>query len=335
MSRSIADPQRNHFAAVSPPQHLPTARVPASFLEPLEPSVELRLRGRSAEVLHALKNLIGDPFFAEDGYILYCGDAIDILARLARSPKPELVVTSPPYNIGKEYETPKPLSEFVSWCADWLQLIHSCSASTGTLWLNLGYISVPGRGTAVPLAYLLWDKSSFHFLQEVVWVYGAGVAAKRRLSPRNEKWLFLTKAETQYTFNLDAIRDPNVKYPNQKKNGRYRCNPLGKNPSDVWTIPKVTTGAQRSSKERTGHPAQFPLEVVERIVLASSNVGELVLDPFAGSGSTGIAAVAHGRVYLGIELREDYCALAVERFRRLREHRQQHAAQGALFLSSE
>ena len=102
-------------------------------------------------------------------------------------------------------------------------------------------------------------------MQEIVWKYGAGVSAKRRLSPRNEKWLFYVKNPDDYTFNLNEIRDPNVKYPNQKKNGKFRCNPLGKNPSDVWEFPKVTTGSNRSSKERTGHPAQFPLSVVLRV----------------------------------------------------------------------
>jgi adenine-specific DNA-methyltransferase len=112
------------------------------------------------------------------------------------------------------------------------------------------------------------------------------------------------------------VRDPNVKYPNQKKNGKLKCNPLGKNPSDVWAFPKVTTGDKRSSRERTSHPAQFPLRVVDRIVKVSSGPHDLVMDPFSGSGSTGIAAVGNHRLYLGFELRGDYCRLAAERFER-------------------
>ena len=110
-----------------------------------------------------------------------------------------------------------------------------------------------------PLLNLLWDRSPFYMIQEVVWNYGAGVAGRTMLSPRNEKFLWYVKNSLAYTFNLDAIRDKNVKYPNQKKNGKLKCNQAGKNPSDVWQFPKVTSGAKRSSKERTPHPAQFPV----------------------------------------------------------------------------
>jgi len=201
----------------------------------------------------------------------------------------------------------------------------------GAFWLNVGYLEVKSKGLCVPIPYLLWDKSPFYLLQEIVWKYGAGVTAKRLLSPRNEKWLFYVKNQKQYTFNLDDIRDPNVKYPNQKKNGQYRCNPLGKNPSDVWEFPKVTTGAKRSSKERTGHPAQFPLRVVERIVKACSNPLEVVLDPFAGSCSAGIAAVGLGRIFLGIEIMPDYCDMAVERYEVFKKERDDLQRQGRLF----
>ena len=150
-------------------------------------------------------------------------------------------------------------------------------------------------------------------MQEIVWHYGAGVASKKSFSPRNEKWLWFVKNPQFYTFNLDAIRDPDVKYPNQKKNGKLKCNPLGKNPGDVWIIPKVTSGANRASPERTPHPAQFPVAVIERIILACSNEAEFVLDPFAGSGSTMVAAYLAGRDSLGLEIRPDYTEIATKR----------------------
>ena len=190
-----------------------------------------------------------------------------------------------------------------------MTLVHSVTTSNGSFWLNTGYLEVENKGLCVPIPYLIWNKSPFYLLQEVVWRYGAGVSTKKRLCPRNEKWLYYVKDMKNYAFNLDDIRDPNVKYPNQKRNGKFRCNPLGKNPSDVWDVPKVTTGSRRSSKERTGHPAQFPLPIVERIIKASSNFADVVLDPFAGSSSTGIAASGLGRIFVGFELREDYCNL--------------------------
>lgn len=138
---------------------------------------------------------------------------------------------------------------------------------------------------------------------------------KKSLSPRNEKVLWYVKDENKYTFNLDDIRDPNVKYPNQKKNGKIKVNPLGKNPSDVWQIPKVTSGKSRSSKERVPHPAQTPTELFKRIILASSNPGELVLDPFLGSGTTAVVASALDRYSIGFELNSKYLDIAIERIR--------------------
>ena len=158
-------------------------------------------------------------------------------------------------------------------------------------------------------------------LQEVVWNYGAGVATKSIFSPRNEKFLGLVKSEGHYTFNLDEVRDPNVKFPNQRKNGRLRVNQLGKNPTDVWQFPKVTIGqgrtGQRASPERTKHPAQFPVSVIERIVKACSNQGDLLLDPFMGSCTTAEVAVRLRRNVIGFEIREEYLEIGIERLERV------------------
>lgn len=192
---------------------------------------------------------------------------------------------------------------------------------SGSFWLNLGYVPIPERGKAVPLPYLLWDKSPFFLVQEVIWNYGAGVASRRSFSPRNEKFLWFVKDEDTYFFDLDSVRDPDVKYPNQKKNGILKCNPLGKNPTDVWQIPKVTSGANRSSVERTPHPAQFPEALIRRVVLACSGPEGVVLDPFVGSGTTVMAARELGRQSIGIEIREDYLELAVRRLSQEKQNR--------------
>jgi adenine-specific DNA-methyltransferase len=93
----------------------------------------------------------------------------------------------------------------------------------------------------------------------------------------------------------------------------------------VWQFPKVTSGANRASKERTAHPAQFPIAVVERIIRACSNFGEIVLDPFMGSGSTAEAALEQGRSVVGFEIREDYCEIAAKRLENLRDRRAQES----------
>jgi adenine-specific DNA-methyltransferase len=262
--------------------------------------------------LTRVEAVLGRPYFAAEGALLYQGECQQYLRRLGRGFF-DLIVTSPPYNIGKEYERPLALPEFVSWCEDWMNLLYVVAQPRGQFWLNLGYVAVPGRGKAVPLPYLLWDKSPFFMNQEIVWNYGAGVAARSSFSPRNEKWLWYLKDPGDYYFDLDSVRDPDVKYPDQKKNGRPKCNPLGKNPTDVWEIPKVTSGTNRSSKERTAHPAQFPQAVIERIVRSCSPPGALVLDPFVGSGTVAVVGQSLGRPVVGFDLRAEYLDMAAER----------------------
>ncbi|TVP64227.1 MAG: site-specific DNA-methyltransferase [Nodularia sp. (in: Bacteria)] len=322
-ARKIASKEHNTYLTEGIAPHKATQSAPSSLLQSFSEDLKYHLSVKQKVLETQLFKVLGNPFYADNGFILYHGDSTDFLHKLSSTNiNIDLTVTSPPYNIGKEYESPMSVNEYVQCCSQWMCQIYNITKSDGAFWLNVGHFEVPGKGLCVPIPYLLWDKSPFYLLQEVVWQYGAGVSTKYRLSPRNEKWLFYIKDSQRYTFNLDDIRDPNVKYPNQKKNGKFRCNPLGKNPSDVWEFPKITTGKKRSSKERTGHPAQFPLGIVERVVKASSNQLEVVLDPFAGSGSTGIAAAGLGRIFLGFEIKSDYCQMAVDRFKAFQVERE-------------
>jgi adenine-specific DNA-methyltransferase len=265
--------------------------------------------------LAAAQRALGPPTVAAGSALLWQGDALKLLDRLPGG-SVQLVVTSPPYNIGKPYEPRQTVEEYVAWCSRWLNQIARVLTPTGAAWVNVGYTSVPGRGVAVPIPYLLWPHlGELHLLQEVVWHQTNGVACRKRLSPRNEKLLWLVRDPSAYAFNLDAIRDPHVAYPQQRRQGRLRCNPLGKNPGDVWTIRRVVAG--RSAPERTSHPAQMPLALAERLVLACSDPGDLVLDPLAGSASSLVAAQRLGRVGWGFELRSDYCDLAHARLTNL------------------
>jgi len=331
-SRKITNREHNTYIVKGVDQHKPTAIVPASFMQRFSNDLQQELNDRHSTIEKALHQALGKPFYSDSGFILYHGDSTKLLPKMAEHKiHADLTVTSPPYNIGKEYEELMEIEDYITWCKKWMEQIYDITHEDGTFWLNVGYLEIPEKGLCIPIPYLLWDKSDFYLLQEVVWQYGAGVATKRRLSPRNEKWLYYVKNPKNYTFNLDEIRDPNVKYPNQKKNGKYRCNPLGKNPSDVWEFPKVTTGSKRSSKERTDHPAQFPLRIVERIIKASSNQGEVVVDPFAGSVSSGIAAYGLGRLFVGFEIQERYCQLAVDRFENFKKERALAQSQMELF----
>jgi len=266
--------------------------------------------------LDRIENILGEPYYRDERVILYNMDALIGMKRLSDEKMVDLTVTSPPYNIGKEYEKILSVENYIKWSEDWMKLVYENTTENGAFWLNTGYMPIKSKGKAIPISYLIWDKNDFFMVQELVWNYGAGVAAKKSLSPRNEKVLWYVKNEKEYTFNLDDIRDPNVKYPNQKKNGKIRVNPLGKNPSDVWQIPKVTSGKNRSSQERVPHPAQTPSELFKRIILASSNIDELILDPFMGSGTTAVVAKSLNRYCLGFELNSDYLDLAIERIQK-------------------
>lgn len=286
----------------------------------------------STDLFKKAKEILGKPSYETDGVAIYQADCIEGMRRMPEG-LVNLTVTSPPYNIGKEYEELAHLDDYISWCEKWIKEVYRVTEPKGAFWLNLGYLEVPQKGLAVPISYLLWDKTPFYFLQEIVWNYAAGVACRKRLSPRNEKFLWYVKNSDEYTFNLDDIRDPNVKYPKQKKNGKLKCNPLGKNPSDVWQIAKVTSGENRSSVERTAHPAQFPMKLIERVIKASSKKGDLILDPFMGSGSTAQCALRNGRNVIGFELEKKYIGYAEQRINHYLVEKQVSEAQIELALS--
>ena len=168
--------------------------------------------------IDTIKELLGNPYYENDNCLIYnldCEVALDVLIK--NGVKIDSTITSPPYNIGKEYEEIQPIDKFISWISRINNLIYDVTKFNGAYLLNVGYLEVPNKGRAVPIPYLLWDKTKFYLNQEIIWNYGAGVAAKKYLSPRNEKILWYVKSLENYTFNLDSIRDPDVKYPNQKK----------------------------------------------------------------------------------------------------------------------
>ncbi len=282
--------------------------------------------------INSISSILGSPYFQNERTILYNMDCCKGIAALKEAGiKVDATITSPPYNIGKEYEHVLPIADFVNWLCEISHGVHSITASQGAYLLNVGYLEVEDKGRAVPIPYLIWDKLKFYLNQEIVWNYGAGVASKRYLSPRNEKVLWYVKDKEHFTFNLDDIRDPDVKYPNQKKNGKLRCNTLGKNPSDVWQIAKVTSGTDRASEERMPHPAQFPVDLINRLVLGFTNRGDLVLDPFMGSGTTAEVCVKTGRRSIGFEIREDYCDIIKRRLEAIELERRIAEMSPALF----
>ncbi len=230
----------------------------------------------------------------------------------------KLIVTSPPYNLGKEYETRSPLDAYLKAqervIRECVRLLHP----KGSICWQVGnYVN---NGEIVPLdavLYPLFRNAGLRLRNRIVWHFGHGLHSSKRLSGRYETINWWTKGD-DYTWNLDPIRVPS-KYPQKRhfkgpKIGQLSGNPKGKNPSDVWEFPNVKS----NHVEKTIHPCQFPVELVERLVLSMTDEGDAVLDPYMGVGSTVIAALMHGRMAWGCDIVADYVEIARERVRQLR-----------------
>jgi adenine-specific DNA-methyltransferase len=253
------------------------------------------------------------PFFSlQERAVLFEGDCLELLSGIPDESM-HLVVTSPPYNLGKSYERKGGLDEYLQWqnriIGECIRVLHP----EGSICWQVGnYVHA---GAIVPLDIVLYPFFSGRGLKlrnRIVWHFEHGLHCSRRLSGRHETILWFTKTD-KYLFDLDPIRVPQ-KYPGKKyfkgpKAGQYSCNPLGKNPGDVWVIPNV----KNNHVEKTIHPCQFPIELIERLVLSMTRKGDWVLDPFAGVGSALIAGLMHGRHVAGSELSFEYCAIAKNR----------------------
>ncbi len=231
----------------------------------------------------------------------------------------KLIVTSPPYNLGKNYERKTSLD---SYLADQERVVSECVRlldDEGSICWQVGnYVD---DGEIMPLDSLLYpifrDKG-LKLRNRIVWHFGHGLHCSKRLSGRYETINWWTKGNS-YTWNLDAIRVP-AKYPGKRhfkgpKAGQLSGNPKGKNPSDVWQFPNV----KNNHPEKTMHPCQFPVELVERLVLSLTDIGDAVFDPYIGVGSSAVAALKHQRFAYGCDTECQYIEIARARIKQLRE----------------
>jgi len=246
--------------------------------------------------------------------VVYPGDCLDLL-RSIPDDSMQLVVTSPPYNIGKEYERRLKLETYLEQQRAVIAECVRCLSPRGSICWQVGnYVD---RGAIIPLDTVLYPIFTEHGLKmrnRIIWHFEHGLHCTRRFSGRYEAIVWFTKTDS-YVFNLDPVRVPQ-KYPGKKhfkgpKAGKYSCNPLGKNPGDLWVIPNVKS----NHVEKTEHPCQFPVELIERLVLSMTNEGDWVLDPFLGTGTSIIAAVRHGRRGVGAEIVANYFRLARQRIK--------------------
>lgn len=267
---------------------------------------------------------IESHFSPDADLVLYAGDVNQLLTKIPDN-SIQLIITSPPYNLGKKYETKVAIENYLESQSQVIAQLYRVLNENGSLCWQVG--NFVDEGEVYPLDilyYAIFKKLGLSLRNRIIWRFGHGLHASKRFSGRYETLLWFTKSN-QYTFNLDAVRIPS-KYPGKRhfkgpNKGQPSGNPLGKNPSDVWEIllkeweegwwdiPNVKS----NHPEKTTHPCQFPIELVERCVLALTNEGDRVMDPYAGVGSSLISAVMHNRRAVGSEKEPQYVTIAHER----------------------
>ena len=248
--------------------------------------------------------------------VMACQDNLDFMRGLPDRHM-KLVVTSPPYNIGKDYEAKTSLDAYLEAqervVRECVRLLHP----QGSICWQVGNFVHKGEITPLDaVLYPVFRALGLKLRNRIVWHFGHGLHCTKRLSGRYETINWWTKGD-DYTWRLDAIRVPS-KYPGKRhfkgpNVGKLSGNPKGKNPSDVWSFPNV----KNNHPEKTAHPCQFPVELVERLVLSMTDPQDAVFDPHMGVGSSVVAALMHGRRAYGCDIVPEYVEIAWQRVREL------------------
>ncbi|MCD6502401.1 site-specific DNA-methyltransferase [bacterium] len=267
---------------------------------------------------------ISDNYSEDSKIVLRMGDVYNFLDDIP-SDSMMLIITSPPYNIGKEYETKVSIEKYLKTQESVIEKLVRVLHPKGSICWEVGnYVN---NGEVYPLDifyYNILKEMGLKLRNRIIWHFGHGLHASKRFSGRYETLLWFTKND-KYKFNLDSVRIP-AKYPGKRhfkgpNRGKPSGNPLGKNPSDMWEfvarewdselwdIPNVKS----NHPEKTVHPCQFPIELVERCVLALTDEDDWVLDPYCGVGSALIGALKHNRRAIGCDKEKKYIDVAHER----------------------
>ena len=263
---------------------------------------------------------------------LYKSDAVEWLASLPEG-STRLIVADPPYDIGKaSWDSFDSRSSYLDWTEVWIGHAHRVLASDGTLYVC---------GFPEPLTEITARVSKrFHSHRSLVWFYRNKANMGNDWGRSHEGLVHLRKGPSM-VFNIDEVRIPynrhTLRYPERSQatssqyggetgtSIRWRPNPKGARPKDVLEIPTLCNG----SPEKTPHPTQKPEELIRRLVLASSNPGDLVIDPFGGSGTTYAVCEQIGRRWLGCERDAEYCRMISGRLKNPNRHRAWQAGETA------
>lgn len=254
-----------------------------------------------------------------DNHVWYLGDCFDLL-NVVDDKSIQLIVTSPPYNIGKEYEEKSSLTEYMIQTEKLVRHFKRILKNSGSICFQTGnYVE---NGEIIPIdsiIYRIFIKEGFKLRNRIIWTFDHGMHARHKFSGRYEVISWFTLGEN-YTFNLDPVRVPQ-KQPTKRfykgpRKGEISSNPLGKNPGDVWSITNIKNG--HPEKIVGGHPCQFPLELVERLILSMSDKKDVILDPFGGVATTLVGALKHGRKAISAEIDPHYYKLGKTRLAQLK-----------------
>ena len=237
---------------------------------------------------------------------IICGDCIELLNG-AREPFADLIFADPPFNIGYKYDKYQDKvkrKKYIAWTMDWMSTCFNVLKPNGSFYIAIGddyAADVKKISEDLELVMRNW----------IIWHYTFGQQTKNKFARSHTHIFYFTKDKSNFTFNDDSIR---VFSDRQKIYNDKRANPKGKLPDDVWKeFPRICG----TFEERTGwHPCQMPESVLARIIRASSNEGDVVLDPFAGSGTTAVVAMKLNRKYTGIDISKKYVRQAQHRLQR-------------------
>ncbi|WP_297915680.1 site-specific DNA-methyltransferase [uncultured Campylobacter sp.] len=262
---------------------------------------------------------INEKFAIDNKVTVFNGDCLELLKTIPDN-FCDLIVTSPPYCMGKEYENiHDDIMSFKEQQSKIFNDIYRILKVGGSLCWQVGYHV--NKAEIFPLDYYVYQvfyensleyKYPLVLRNRIIWTFGHGLNSSKRFSGRHETILWFTKGK-EYNFNLDNIRIPQ-KYPGKRSykgenKGEFSGNPLGKNPSDVWDIPNV----KANHIEKTKHPCQFPIAIPQRLIKALTPINGIVLDPFMGSGTSGVASILEQRCFVGAEIQKEYFNIAKTR----------------------
>jgi len=263
---------------------------------------------------------------SKESIVLHIGDTLEFLKTLP-SNIISLSISSPPYNLGKVYEKEVDIEEYLEQQKPVLaELVRTLKDDGSICWEVGNYVN---KGEIFPLDifyYEIFKDLGLKLRNRIIWHFGHGLHASKRFSGRYESILWFTKTDS-YKFNLDNVRVPH-KYPGKrhfkgKLKGQPSCNPMGKNPTDIWTVLETDwdneiwniPNVKANHPEKTIHPCQFPIELVERCVLALTDKNDWVFDPYCGVGSALIAAIKNDRKAMGCDKEKIYIELAEKKIK--------------------